>query len=229
MRLLITGADRPLAQLLASRLGRLHSLRLAACALPKRTEGAQWLDVDLREPDQVAPLVSDMDAILHLAEYDPGDLGETSGAKLEQERLDHAARGTYVLLQQALKAKVERLILASSLQVMAAYPTTYVIDETWRPRPLPTVESLAPFLAEIVCRECAREAMIRIVCLRFGVLNDPDGTSEEHAVAAIEAALVLQFRRPGYYWHLFNVSASRCVLSRATEHTLGLGEHKRQA
>ena len=206
MNILITGADRPLGALAASRLRDRHRLQLtgAAPALAGDLSGMSYCQADLRQPDQTAPLVQAVDAVLHLDPYDPAPV---SGAEAEQERLDIAARGAYVLLKQAREAGVERAIVASTLELFEAYPEAFVVDETWQPQPAARAEALAPMMCELTAREFAREGGIRVICLRFGKLGDPKGTSEEEALRAFEEALALEFGDPGYRWGLFHISS----------------------
>ena len=199
MDLLITGADRPLGRLAAGHFKEAHRLRLTGAA--PSAPGGEYRSADLREPEEVARLVEGMQAVLHLAVYDPTPL---SGPGAEQARLEVAARGTYVLLCEARKAGVERVVLASRLALMEAYPEDYVVDENWQPRPEADAESLAPYLSEIVCREFAREGGIQTVCLRLGA----PGEAEADVLQALEGSLALGFEHPGYRWHLFHISRS---------------------
>ena len=130
-----------------------------------------------------------------------------SSADAEQERLDIAARGTYVLLKEARKAGVDRGIVASTLGMFEAYPEEFNVNETWQPQPPARAEALAPMMSELTAREFAREGGIRIVCLRFGRLGDPEGTTEEDARRALDEALALEFGDPGYRWGLFHISS----------------------
>ena len=206
MDLLITGADRPLGRLVAEHFRGMHRLRVTGMtpSVPGEIAGVAYRAADLRRPEEVGPLVEGMDAVLHLAEYDPTPL---EGPRAEQERLDIAARGTYVLLCEAREAGVERVVLVSSLALFDAYPDDFVVDETWQPEPEADAESLAPFLSETVCREFVREGGICAVCLRFGALGEVDGTEEADAVGAIEQALAMPFGDRGYRWHLFHISS----------------------
>ena len=222
MMLLIVGADRPLGRLLADRLARDHELRLVAAPCVETPESGCSV-VDTRDPDSVAPLAAGIDAILHLGAYDPLPLG---GPDSEQETLDFAGRGTYVLLREAVRAGVERVVLVSRLSVMDGYPADHVIDEMWKPRPSASAEALAPHMAEIVCREYAREGPLRCVCLRFGELGAPEGTSEADAVRAVEASLALPFQDPGYRWHVCHVSSSARFPLRAAAQLLGLSREE---
>lgn len=212
MRILITGADQALGQRAAEGLRQKHSLRLTgvqAEALPHRV-GLEYSPADLREPAQVEPLVAGIDAIVHLAVFERATPADAAG---EKELLDWAARGTYVLLHAALNAGVSRVVLASRLDLLAAYPPEYVVDETWRPHPRADAASLAPYLAELTLREFVRAEDLMGVCLRLGELGQaPDGTTPEDALAAIERALEMDLEtgteRRKYRWWLYHICSS---------------------
>ncbi len=207
MNVLLTGADRPLGALAATRLRGDHSLRLtgSAPALDGQLSAMDYRAADLRVPDEVAPLVGGMDAVLHL---DPHDPAPVAGVDAEQERLDVAARGTYVLLQAASQAGIGRVVVASTMALFDRYSEDYVIDETWQPQPTAQAESLAPMMSELSAREFARQGELSVVCLRFGALSGSDGTTEDDAVGALAEALTMEFKQPGYLWHLFHVVSS---------------------
>ena len=83
--------------------------------------------------DTPEELVEGMEAVAHLALHAPF---ETPDAAAEKQALDGSARGTFVLLQAALAAKVPRVVLATRLDAaMGAYPANYLVDETWKPMP----------------------------------------------------------------------------------------------
>jgi nucleoside-diphosphate-sugar epimerase len=206
MRILITGADQPLGGLVAAALRDRHELRLTgaqALALAG-LEALPYLPADLREPDQVIPLVDGMEAVAHLALHAPL---VTPDVAAEGQALDVSARGIFVLLHEALKSGVRRVVLASRLDsAMGAYPENYVVDETWKPMPDATAASLAPYLAEITLREFVRAEEIVGVCLRMGDLGSgPADTTPEDAVAAIEKALTMDLKDRKYRWWLYHI------------------------
>ena len=204
MKVLLTGTDRPLGALAATRLSETHHLRLtgSAPALEGKLAAMDYRAADLRVPEEAASLVDDMDAVVHLDPYDPAPI---TGADAEQERLDVAARGTYVLLQSASQAGIARVVLGSTMALFDSYPDDYVIEETWQPQPDAQAESLAPMMSELTAREFARQGELCVVCLRFGALSGSEGTTEEDAVGAMAEALMMEFDQPGYLWHLFHV------------------------
>lgn len=186
MKLLITGADNALGECAARHFSKEHEVK------------AVGRESDLRDPAVAALLVEGVGAVLHLDGY------ATTDSQAEFELLDLAARGTYVLMNAARDAGVERVILGSTLDFFESYPDEYIIDETWKPMPKPEAASLAPLMGELTAREFAREGGIEAVCLRFGSLDDT-GTPEADAMKAIEEALKLKFKQPGYRWGLFHI------------------------
>ncbi len=214
MRVLITGADQPLGRLAAEALSTEHTLTLTGLSASNTGEG--YLQADLREPDQVAPLLQEVDAILHLA---PHARPVTPDWRAENAALDHAGRGTYVLLQEAVKAGVQRIVLASRLELMAAWPENYVVDETWKALPAANAAALAPFMAELTVREFVRAENILSVCLRMGDLGEAaDGTTAADAIAAIRAAMILDPAERKYRWWPYHIcSTDRYSLGSATQ------------
>jgi len=204
MKVLLTGADRPLGVLAAARLGEVHDLRLtgSAATLEGARAATDYHAADLRVPEEVEPLVAGMDAVIHLDPYDPAPV---AGANAEQERIDIAGRGTYVLLQAASQAGVGRAVVASTVALLDRYPDDYVVNESWKPQPDAQAESLAPLMSELCAREFARQGELCVVGLRFGALNGTDGTTEDHAAGALEEALTMEVDQPGYLWYLYHV------------------------
>jgi nucleoside-diphosphate-sugar epimerase len=193
MRLLITGGESHLAQTLAAAFAGRHDVRLAAG--PTAGPGPERLAGDLRDPAFAAHALAGVDAVIHLAPLWPGLPADHT----DQERLDHAARGTYVLLTEAARLGVRRVVLASTLDLFERCPASWRIDESWRTRPSTEVGQLAAHLAEASARECSRVEPLQTVCLRLGHLPDePDASGEpfdprwlrpSDAVQAIERAL----------------------------------------
>jgi len=208
MRILITGADQPLGELAARALMGEHEVRLTGAAPqpPPGLEALRYTPADLREPDQVAPLVEGIEAVAHLALH---QRMATPDAEAEKQALDVSARGIYVLLHAALAAGVSRLVLASRLDVMAAYPESSLVDENWKPMPEPNAVSLAPYLAELALREFVRAEELVGVCLRFGDLGTgPADTTPDDAVSAIGRALTMDLGRRKYRWWLYHICST---------------------
>ncbi len=173
--------------------------------------------LDPLDPEQVTPMVAGVDALLH-----PASIADACS---NEETLDRAARGAYVVLTEAVKGGVGRAVLVSDLSCFADYPSDYVIDETFCPRPNPDAASLAPLLAERTFREFSRQECIQTLCLRFGSVDVPGGTPSGMAVDAIDRALTNEIERGTYRSWLFHVADSnRFPLEAAKGKPLVLGQ-----
>ena len=197
MKILITGTDDPSGEQLAAELGKRHDV-LAVCSVAKKNHIA----VDLGDPDQVAPQLAGVGAVVHAL---PLSLRGVKGDQADQHLLDDVSRGTYVLTTAAANAGVPRLVLISKLDLFTDYPEEHRVSADWRPLPRPEPDSLALYSAELVCREIARAGRIEVKCLRFGELGKKDGTTMTDAVAAIEYALAEPPVKGGHHWELRHV------------------------
>jgi nucleoside-diphosphate-sugar epimerase len=189
MRILITGPHTDLGQALAERLSPDHEVVLAPAA------------DDLMRPESAAPLLQGVEAVAHLAEYEPG---QPSSPPAEGDLLERAARGTFVLAHEALKAGVGRIVVASRLELMTDHPAECVADESWRPHPRTDAASLAPWMAELTLREFARAEALHGIALRMS----PALTRPEHALAALERALTMELPERGYRWRLYHIDST---------------------
>ncbi len=208
MRILITGADQPLGLLAARALRGEHQLRLAGSGAlaPVGFDDLPYSPSDLREPEQAERLVERVDAILHLQPY---AVPEITDSESEKQALDVASRGTFVLLHAALKAGVQRVVMASRLELMAAYPESHLVDETWKAMPDATAASLSPFLAELTLREFVRAESLLGICLRLGELgNGREGTTPADAVRALQSALTMDVEGRKYRWWLYHIGST---------------------
>ena len=190
MTLLITGVDNSLGECARRHFSKKYEVKVVR------------QETDLRDPANTISLVKGAEAILHLSGYSSGIMQD------EFDLLDISAQGTYVLMNAARDAGIERVVVGSTLNLFEDYPEEYVIDETWRPMPKSNAVSLSPLMVELVAREFAREGGIEVVCLRFGSLED-SGISETDAMRAIEEALDLKFNPYGYRWGLFHIHSNR--------------------
>jgi nucleoside-diphosphate-sugar epimerase len=201
MRLTITGADRPLGAALCRGLAAMHAITPVGESddAPHDLGGVAdaYRRADLNQPPSAAAVLRGADMVVHAQPHDPaigpGDAGEA-------ELLERIARGTYVLTQAAVEARIGRLVLISDIRLFDAVPEEYVVNAGWQPRPRPEAASLAPYLAELTVREIARVGHIEAVSLRLGALDAADGTSAAAAVDAVNRALTEDVRATGYHW-----------------------------
>jgi len=203
MKLLITGSGQPLGKWLVEAFGQTHQV-----------SGVSRLIFDHRDPDGMASRCEGVDAILHCDVFDPPEAPD-------EEILSWASHGTYVLMSAARSAGVERVIVASRLSFFDAYPVHYVVDETWEPRPHADASSLGPYMAELTCREFARQGGICATALRLGTLGSLEGSSKADVVTAFKGALTMDIDPHGYRWQIFHVSSSRKYPMKSARRALG--------
>ncbi|MFH1569727.1 MAG: NAD(P)-dependent oxidoreductase [Gemmatimonadota bacterium] len=214
MKIAITGADRPLGALFCRGLAGAHEVRPFGWPDEPGQDlvGLPYRRLDLRIPFAVRPAVEGVDLIVHAMPYDPPQAGGAAG---DQVLLDQVARGTYVLVRAACDVRIGRLILISQMALMEDYPADFAVREDWIPLPRATGAGLAPYTAELVCREIARIGRLEVICLRMGALGQRDGTREADALGAVEQALWRPSPGDGYCWSLHHVvSGGRFARSR---------------
>ena len=153
-----------------------------------------------------------VDVVLHLATL----IQAQDETLTPQTVLDNASRGAFVLMNAARAAGVARFVLGSSLALFDRLPHHWRVNETWRPRPDPTIPQLAPWIAELSVRESARVGTMQVLCLRFGRLIDDIGIATQpydrrwlhidDAILGIHAALrYATTQRPD--WAIFHITA----------------------
>jgi nucleoside-diphosphate-sugar epimerase len=214
MTILITGGDSRLAHAFAAALAPIAEIRLFDPTFTTPAPaGTTPIAGDLCDPATVTAALTGVDAIVHLAPY----LVQRGHQPAPVAALDQSTRGSYVLVNAARAAGVDRIILASTLDLFERLPTHWRVDETWRPRPSPALAQLCPWLAELSVRENARLGRLQAVCLRFGTIVDdatatasafdPSWVHLDDAVQALHAALRYNGpRRPD--WAVFHIMAA---------------------
>ena len=151
-----------------------------------------------------ARAVEGVDTLFHLAPLWP----DLSSGTLDHELLDHASRGTYVLLTAAVRAGVRRVVLASTLDLFEAYPEEWWVSEAWQPRPTSDTGQIAAHLAECSAREISRVEPLHVICLRLGHVvdgvstagrvYDPRWLHVEDAVQAFRRAVKFDLSSPQF-------------------------------
>ena len=209
MRGLITGGATRLARDLAKTLSVRHDVVLTDRGDLPAGDGYAVATGTLSHTGATNALVRGMDAIVHGS--DTG-LGES-----ESDRLDLVMRCTYNLLWAAAEEGVGRVVLLSSLQVLAGYDEDMTVTETWRPVPTTDLDVLSHYLSESVCREFGRERKTGIICLRLGDLvwgDECEGVRSssalyfDDAVQAVEMAMAAERPAAGPDWKLLHIQSA---------------------
>lgn len=211
-------------------------LGAALIATLRRSHDVVAPDGDWRDETVVRRAVEGAEVLFHLAPIAP----DLPAGATEQEVLDLATRGTYVLLKAAVAAGVRRVVLGSTLAMLERYPVHWAVSESWQPRPDVTdVGQVAAYLAEVSAQQFAHVEPLEVVCLRFGTVvdsqtskglpYDPRWLHVDDAVQACTKALTatLPWRTQtssgtlGYGWWVYHIpgggTPSRLPLAAAGE------------
>lgn len=200
MTILIAGGASPLAADLARLLTPSHRV-IALADGPTRIEGEVRPAGD-GSPEAMAAAVDGVDAVVWLASFElPREVGV--------EALDVGGRRLYNLTQAAIAAKLQRLLLVSSLELLADHDPDLILSEVFQPRPTCDPWQLGLFCAEQLVREVIRESELPAMVVRLGRLVREDEVAGrpfdpfwlDPRDAALALAMLLGWRRPpGRNW-----------------------------
>lgn len=160
MKILVTSAGSDMGQTVAAALRRKHTVTLTD--LPpaaRRVAGA--VPNDLGHDPATDRLVAGMAAVVHIGYQ--GQEGDATAL------LDYYGRRTYNLLLAASNAGVGRCVYVSTLKLLSDYEENLTVTERWRSLP-PSDDPalLACHIGEVVCKEFARDRLIKVATLRLG-------------------------------------------------------------
>ena len=167
MKLLITSANTDLAQQLAFSLSTDHQIRLTD-VVDCQTDFdfyCSGLDHESQLP------VQHIDSVVHLAKLPSTSIALNGITDTANQRLDFSTRCTYNLLKASVENGVSNFVFVSTLGLFNKFGQDVAIGPRWRPRPTTDPDLLAPYLGECVCREFAREGVIKITILRLGQVH----------------------------------------------------------
>jgi len=234
LNILVTGAHSDLGRHVAEALGDRdeHSLRFSDRGeRPLWLAGKNWTEADLTQPDQVEQLLDGVDKVLHLEALALAAQPDM----MPSEAVYRNTCGVYNLARGAQMTGVERLVLASSLDLFARLPAHWQVNEMWRPRPTPSLSDLCCWTAELSLRETVRAGSLLAVCLRFANVVDPATLGDQpynpawvsaaDAVHGIERALLFDAARTKNAtrpdWHVFHITAPGPRSKIRVTHTTG--------
>jgi UDP-glucose 4-epimerase len=176
-RVLVTGASGklggPLSEALVREGYEVTGLRHRA---PIEVEGVREVQVDLADAGAVESLVAQSDAVIHLA----------TCKEDRQGVIDLSARGTFNLLDAAMRTKaLKRFLLASGDAVMGIYfnPQPVPIREDMPMVAYPGYYPLSKVIEETMCQQFFHQAGVPTVCLRMSWIHCEDDVLSHLTVA----------------------------------------------
>jgi nucleoside-diphosphate-sugar epimerase len=167
-RILVTGASGKLGGPLCEALVR-EGYQVTGLEHRSRIDiaGVEAIRVDLGDADAVQRLVSRSDAVIHLA----------TSKEDRQGVIDVSARGTFHLLDAAMRTKaLQRFLLASGDAVNGIYfnPQPVPIREDMPMVAYPGYYPLSKVIEETMCRQFFHQASVPTVCLRMSWIHCED-------------------------------------------------------
>jgi len=200
MNVLLTAADSAFGEKLNDGLSGVSKIRPVGMSESASIQGYEC--VDLLNREAVDGSLAGISHIVHVLPY----VARCHNSEdQENDVLDLVARATYVLATAASEMSITRMVLVSRLDIMRGYDECYRVDPTWQPRPEAHADSLAPHMAELVCREIARTGKISVYALRLGDLGIEIEYSE--AVNAVQSALSEPMNE-NYHWTVKHVAST---------------------
>jgi UDP-glucose 4-epimerase len=167
-RILVTGASGklggPLCEALLEEGYQVTGLRHRS---PIDVDGVEEVQADLRSAAQIDQLVSRNDALIHLA----------TCKEDRQGVIDTSARGTFNLLDAAMRTKApKRFLLASGDAVNGIYfnAQPLPIREDMPMVAYPGYYPLSKVIEETMCRQFFHQAGVPTVCLRMSWIHSED-------------------------------------------------------
>ena len=172
MRILITGGSGYIGTYMAGRLHDEHEVLILD--LVEAEPPFECIGGDLREFDQVREACSQVDAIIH-----GGAIPYNSG--VPREIMETNVLGTFNVLESAVAQGVGKVIFISSMCATGIGPFSRVpvvphhfpVDEAQECLPEDTY-GLSKLLGEELCGCYSRRYDLSTICLRLGMVFDPD-------------------------------------------------------
>lgn len=164
MKVLMTGA----AGLIGSRVRPLlrHRFDLRAVDIKPVEDEADSRVADITKLSEVKPLMEGVEAVIHLAIASQRDFRDQPDL-FDEAQLDVNVKGTFNVLEAARRAKVRRVVCASSVMVTWGYDVRTYVNLKDPPRPT-CLYAATKYFVEILGELYARQHNLPVICWRIG-------------------------------------------------------------
>lgn len=165
-RVLVTGpAGRIGVSLIEYALDR-YDLRLGirSTPMPEHLAHVTTVSLDITDPDSCRQACEDIDVVVHLA----AEAG--TEADFRTSLLPRNLVGAYNILEAAVAAGCQRVVLSSSVQSIAGYPLDHQVQEDSIPRPLNLYGATKAF-AEAIGHVYAKSHGLSCLVVRIGTFE----------------------------------------------------------
>ena len=164
MRVLLIGAAGRVGRVLTRELTGKHDLLLADCTpLPD----PRFVPLDVLDVQRARQVVPDCDAAIFLSIVDGPSAGGGNSLQYAEAAFDVQVKGVYNVLRAAADAGRTRVLYASSLSAVSAYPEGEFITSGHRHRG-GGVYGITKGIGEDLCRQAHEERGLSVTILRLG-------------------------------------------------------------
>lgn len=158
--ILITGATGRIGTALVPHLAATHDLRLVDHRPPAKPWPHPFVEADISDLAAMRELCRDIEVVVHLA-------AEPSPAAAMESLLPNNIAGTYNILQAAHEAGCQRVVFASTINVVADYDESVSIRTDMPVKPL-NLYGASKAWGEAAGYVYASQLGLSVICLRFG-------------------------------------------------------------
>ena len=164
--ILITGAAGRVGTTLTRHFAGHHQIRLTDIRPPKNTRGYQFIEAGVENLEAMQAACREIDIVIHLA-------ADPSAASDWESILPSNVIGTYNVFQAAHEAGCQRVIFASSVHTVWAYPTDVQVNPKMPVRP-DSLYGASKVWGEAVASVYAYKHGLSAICLRMGWIQAYD-------------------------------------------------------
>ncbi len=165
-KVLLTGPAGRIGTHFAAYARSLYTLRLGirSTPMPAHLSDLETVSLDISDPESCRAACQDMDVVVHLAAE------ASAGAGFYESLLERNVKGLYNMLEAAVDAGCQRIVLSSSVQAIAGYPLDHQVQEDSPPRPL-NLYGATKALAEAMGHVYARTRGLSCLVVRIGTFE----------------------------------------------------------
>lgn len=164
-KVLITGAAGRIGSFLTRQWVDRYDLVLTDIRTPADSHGFPFIQANLADFEAVVPLCQEVDTVVHLG-------ADPSMQATWESLLPNNVIAVYNVFEAARRAGCRRVIFASSVNAVFAYPPDVQVTTTHHPVRPPNLYGASKAWGEAVAAYYGTQTPLSAICLRFGWVVD---------------------------------------------------------
>jgi nucleoside-diphosphate-sugar epimerase len=165
-KVLVTGAAGRVARMIAPSLRAEFQLRRLDVAAQEPFADDELVNADVRDVDAVVAACAGVSAVIHLA-------AQPAEAEFRSLLLPRNLDGSWAAYEAAVKARVPRLVFASTIQTVDGAAVDVMVSPVDPPLPV-SVYACTKLFGEALGRFHADNSGLGVACLRLGAVTASD-------------------------------------------------------